>query len=67
MNPFRAQKTCKEMYILKFCRCPENWIESEEECFYFANEEEGMSWYDALDFCKGQRFVPSTGKIQKFI
>jgi hypothetical protein len=39
---------------MKFCSCPENWINSEQGCFYFANEvKEGMTWYEAVDYCKG--------------
>ena len=39
---------------MKFCSCPDNWISSEQGCFYFANEiEEGMTWYEAVDYCKG--------------
>ena len=39
---------------MKFCSCPDNWINSEQGCFYFANEvEEGMTWYEAVDYCKG--------------
>ena len=34
--------------------CPADWIDSEEGCFYFANEvgNEGMTWYDAVEYCK---------------
>jgi len=34
--------------------CPADWIDSEEGCFYFANEvgDEGMTWYDAVEYCK---------------
>ena len=40
---------------MKFCSCPENWINSEQRCFYFANEvKEGMTWYEAVDYCKGR-------------
>ena len=34
--------------------CPADWIDSEQGCFYFANEvgNEGMTWYDAVEYCK---------------
>jgi hypothetical protein len=32
--------------------CPENWIDSEQGCFFFANEELGMDWHRAVDYCK---------------
>ena len=38
---------------IKFCSCPENWINSEHGCFFFATGEESMTWYDAIEYCQG--------------
>ena len=52
-NPFNAKSPVNKMHLNIFCSCPDNWIDTVEGCFYFANEEEGMTWYEAIDYCKG--------------
>jgi len=33
-------------------RCPETWLHSDQGCFYFAEEVEAMTWYEARDYCE---------------
>jgi len=47
-------ETCPEQPIPPVPTCPENWLESEYGCFYFANDVQSMTWFEAKDYCESQ-------------
>ena len=34
--------------------CPDDWLDSDHGCFYFANEVGSMTWNEATEYCESQ-------------
>merc|ERR1712194_864274 len=32
-------------------RCPEGWLQFENDCFYFAGDEDRKSWSESIEYC----------------
>ena len=35
-----------------FFSCPDNWVDFDQSCFYFAEEVTPMTWYNAKYYCE---------------
>ena len=38
--------------MLYLYSCPDNWLQFDNGCFYFADEVRSMNWYEAYDYCE---------------
>ncbi|XP_023819625.1 C-type lectin domain family 10 member A-like [Oryzias latipes] len=51
-------------------KCPKNWIESKESCYFFYNLDSYKAWNDSREFCQNMKsdlVVISSHEEQKFI
>uniref|UniRef100_A0A3B3H8D0 C-type lectin domain-containing protein n=1 Tax=Oryzias latipes TaxID=8090 RepID=A0A3B3H8D0_ORYLA len=51
-------------------KCPKNWIESKESCYFFYNLDSYKAWNDSREFCQNMKsdlVVISTGIWRKTV